>query len=395
MARIGVVVGTRPAPNRRTAQDVRTRPPSPPALQRDHASILELQKTVGNRAVLRLVNARGAAPGPAPLQRKLAMDGAEIASFAEFKKLAWFDEWLPRSGISEGQVKQVVDTMIAVLGFDYGWTAAEFQEKAPQVWAAYKDDTVPTVDPIRLKQLVNLMHQESVVGKLKVTGSGSAYKRLISLAGLSDSNVTALNKHMEGHPGLSELATKHGLQIKFNSPTAKGLRGMYTKGNKTAHVEGDVSTVRSDYFLRTLIHEMGHGTFQRELLKGELEEATNKGKVDSILMSEAEQGKFTDDGALFFKAWEVLRQNSADRMFGMSLGTDSTDEESRRNYQAATFTEFCAESFMHMAVEESALATFVINLARRKGTPREVLVAWRDVLRILQKYKLIINKRPD
>jgi hypothetical protein len=249
------------------------------------------------------------------------------------------------------------------------------------------------------KGLGAILHQRSLEKKLPksnlMPGVGSIHSRF-NKAGVSDENSIALDKHLMTHPGLVDLIKQHGLKIKLGSTKGAGGQafslGQYEPGTKTAHVEPAVGGDTREHFMRVLLHEIGHGTFQQELLLAPLEELTNKGKVDGSLLSQTEKGKFSADGMLMFRAWEILRQNGGQYMFGASMGA-GYDAQSRQAYQAATFTEFCAESFMHMAVEVSALIAHTTALRQDPNTPPEVIGAWANVFGVLLKYKDIISKR--
>ena len=95
----------------------------------------------------------------------------------------------------------------------------------------------------------------------------------------------------------------------------------------------------------------------------------------------------SSDGMCFYDAWLVLRKDHGAKLCGLDLGNGRQPAD-RRNYQAGKFSEFCAEVFMQAATGE--VAAHVRTLAADADTPAAVLDAWKDVVRVLLKYRPII-----
>jgi hypothetical protein len=335
---------------------------------------------------------------PYQVQRMLTVGGQNIADAAAFVRQPDIATRLRTAGFSVDKAQFIVTAMVQA--YDFTLQPDALVALLPKVWDYYQNGVEPVGgDAATAKRLGAIMHQRSLEKKLPksnlMPGVGSIHSRF-NKAQVSDENSIALDKHLTTHPGLVDLIKQHGLKIKLGSTKGAGGQtfslGQYEAGARTAHVEPAVGGDRREHFMRVLLHEIGHGTFQQELLLAPLEELTNKGKVDSAVLSQTEQGKFSADGMLMFRAWEVLRRNGRQYMFGASMSA-ADDAQSRQAYQAATFTEFCAESFMHMAVEVSALIAHTTALRQDANTPPEVIRAWADVFGILLKYKGIISKR--
>lgn len=357
--------------------------------------MLDLQRTLGNAAVTRMLNTGMRST----VQRTLILDDQRIGSVDEVLSRTDVAQRLNKVGLENA--RRVLQTMIEYQTEGFAWTTDQLVERLPQILSLYgtgkelEGDLTPENTPVQ--KVATLMHMKSLGTKLpgSFTGPGSAYFK-VNKADLGDANVAALNKHLEDHPGLMDIINSRRLKIRFNSKAqgVSGLGGMYEIQTNTAHLEAEVTGRSPDHFMRTLLHEIGHGVFQRELLMDELEEVTNKGTVKSDLLSQAEQKKFSEDGMTFFKAWEVLRAGNGKYMFGAALSDkESANATARKAYQAATFAEFCAESFMHVAQEESDLKQHIESLKTDRDVPGAVIAAWDDVWRILSRRKTIIMTR--
>jgi hypothetical protein len=68
----------------------------------------------------------------------------------------------------------------------------------------------------------------------------------------------------------------------------------------------------------------------------------------------------------------------------MAGGRSEASGEGRQNYLAAQFTEFCADSFMHVALKKQELEAHVKSVP---NTENSVKSAWENALSILTKYE--------
>jgi len=133
-------------------------------------------------------------------------------------------------------------------------------------------------------------------------------------------------------------------------------------------------------FTRMAVHEVGHATFQRMLLTGEKwTEAANKGQENP------DERALEADGLNFYNAWRVLSRHP--RYFfitDMPGDSEQAKGEGRRKYLAENFNEFCADSFMHFALNREELIQHVENLQATEGGVKQ---AWRIARDILVRYE--------
>jgi hypothetical protein len=120
-------------------------------------------------------------------------------------------------------------------------------------------------------------------------------------------------------------------------------------------------------FVRLLVHETGHATFEAILLgdrpmphglctdpKPEVFELPPTELVQADREIRAYWDEMSASAKLFFNAWLTLRQHHGKHLLGLDLWQDPRgnrlDPEQRRRYQAGKFDEFCAETFMLYAM---------------------------------------------
>jgi hypothetical protein len=251
-----------------------------------------------------------------------------------------------------------------------------------------------------------------------------------------------VNNFLNNHPGFEKtLSGQVGpTEIVFHSAQAKGLGGMYTHLDHVVHLE-NLNASSPDVFLRLLLHETGHATFQQLLLRQQLHTVWGSGEVYTLLLrrrqlldeldglnnqppesaKDRRKGRYKDplvvrvgqvtselkaiekkiadadvvgqwqrltaEARRFYWAWLVLRRDNGTYLLGLDLGPGRRPAD-RQAYQAGTFQEFCAESFMLAAT--GALAGHVANLANDPQVPPIVLTAWRAAQTILNKYRALL-----
>ena len=230
--------------------------------------------------------------------------------------------------------------------------------------------------------------------ELKKHGVLGGYKP--RLFGATEPNLEALKDLFRQYPDLPRLLRERGTKIHLAGTAIglSGLGGMFT--NNEIHLEGRVGFEPRAHFLRTLVHEMGHATFQQSLIRSPLARETSKAQVAEGAIADEERAKLSSDGQALYRAWRVLRGEGGRQLHGVDvLDEGGFRADDRRTYQAATFEEFCAESFMHMAVEEESLRAHIEKLRRQPDTPADVMAAWDCVWSILQQYKGVIQGARD
>jgi hypothetical protein len=248
--------------------------------------------------------------------------------------------------------------------------------------------------------------------------------------------VAALNNYLQRYPGFVAYLKNKGIEfVLASAKTAAYGEGVYING--TIYLGAPLNTESPEVFLRMLLHEVGHATYQRAVLPNdklppprqpdkepELPEILNKGRAPELLdkhrsLTEAlaqaqaaaqpDQGMLTllgdritaietelddsggadvwdnlpDDAKKLYNAWLVLRRGGGQYLLGLDLGTGRGPDR-RPGYQADTFTEFLAETFMQAATGE--INDHLYSLLHDPATPRDVRQAWADAAEVLDKH---------
>jgi hypothetical protein len=379
--------------------------------------------------------ASSTAPQRHMLQRSLTLDGQPVKSFEALspEQASALKVAIKAQGITGSLEfdRQIIEALI-----DHSdrmqLTLADLLGLIPQVYQLYIGE-VQITDPNNLA--FKVMQQIQATD----TATTTLGQSLDTKVPINPRNAAAFNRILDQHPEFLKFMQQRQLGFKFNSSEAKGIGGMYKrKGGPggTVHLDPVAGKEPPDIFLRAFIHEIGHGTFQQLLLKEKLDSKTSKdgfiamraryavvtaalnqqiandtiqghqrkqrdmGAVAQLapLLSEQahleellpqEEAKFTRDGKKMYDAWQILRANQGQHMLGVDLGKVASAEQ-RKGYQAATFEEFCAESFMHVVKEPGALTDHVQALGANGQTPPNVMQAWVTTLGILIKYRELI-----
>jgi hypothetical protein len=397
----------------------------------EEAMIL-LQRTLGNRAVARIL--RSAHPSQT-IQRTLIVDGQQITHYAALPKeqettlLQECGKKIPMdpAAMIEAIIEEIIASPIAI--DDSLQTVIGLIDAVAEHYFSFGDPETLRSKGIPGSIAATMLENDNRLGMIGPQMGAP------SLSSVGRGNALATATFMEAHPEFMTYLKQQKIKTIFNANKAKGMGGMY--GDGTISIEEKVGKESKDVFLRTLIHEMGHATFQQLLLKDHLSDDVSKGeqgnladtlnttniqvnllmqqnvglpgqrtnvrniqpvqqqstqlgqRVDQKLHLEEELAKFSDDGLQFYNAWLVLRQDDGRYLLGMDLGSVMSSE-GRKPYQAERFEEFCAESFMHIAKEEGALSQHIKSLQENDEAPGEVKHAWDQVWVILQHYKSII-----
>lgn len=208
--------------------------------------------------------------------------------------------------------------------------------------------------------------------------------------------------------------------IAFDSSYAESQGGgVFHDG--AIHLFG-LEALDDDTFLRLLVHEAGHGTYQRLLVPEKhmpLEAYLDRGKaaelfdkIDEIRAWAGAKGvapeasaraqeyqdllaQFTaekssavwddmkPDARALYRAWGVLRRYGSLYFQGIDMGPGKRAAD-RSQYQADYFTEFCAESFMLVASGD--IDAYYNRMWTDPSVPDDVRGAWKTAKGILDEY---------
>jgi hypothetical protein len=316
-----------------------------------------------------------------------------------------------------GLTAQVVQYMIADGGFalDTGELAAAIMQIG-ELYQNKGQSVVALTDPRYGDIAKRMLADEDARTDLAATLGYSS----VSKANLHPAQARALNDVLKRFPKFVERLKRSIKGVKFGSGTGKEFGGGVFKDGviEIASLEW----TPAEGFARIFVHETGHATFQRALLKDvDLPGIVDSGAIVDLLARRAaleatnnavqasspgtvkqphpelvaisrrlrEGGALnmfnamSDDAKAFYRAWGVLRRNGGEYMLGVDLG-GGVDAAQRRKYQAGAFKEFCAETFMLKAMGD--LDSHLSVLRTRTDIPSEVHTAWESVQKIQTKY---------
>ncbi len=238
--------------------------------------------------------------------------------------------------------------------------------------------TLPTSHAVRLA-ILQLVSR----GTWTLTGVSMTNKKALAEAFFPNSamlpNLADLGAFLGTNPNVQANLGAAGVGWKIPSPASvvEGMGGGAVM-DEAIHLRSWVLNER--LFMRMAVHEAGHATFQRMLLKGEAwSDDANRGKAvpDPRAMDA--------DGRAFYDAWSVIRQQPQYFFLtDMPGGAAASTRAGRGSYLAGQFTEFCAESFMHMAIEKPGLQQHVATLP---DTAPDIRAAWATAMQVLNKYE--------
>lgn len=228
---------------------------------------------------------------------------------------------------------------------------------------------------------------------------------------------------LRDNPSLAAALKAAGVSYKFASGTAAS----YGEGvliNGVIHI-GALDAESPGTFLRMMLHETGHALYQRAVLPpdrfpdGKLPLFWDKGNAPDLyrererLIDEAEDAGLSPDDPPFaakiagidaelaagdaeavwdampentrtlYQAWSWLRTDKGRHLLGLDLGANRRQAE-RQSYQAETFTEFCAETFMQVATGD--INAHIVKIMDDDTVPAEIKEAWMDSVRVLDTY---------
>lgn len=335
------------------------------------ADVLHLQRSAGNRALSRLLSAGGADPRPvapvAPLragaiQRALVLAGKACAKAEDARQ--------DLGGDFDG-LRDVVEELVNLPGAPVKLTVADLKEVA----AHRRNGTRPG-------------SRAAMVAALQLTSHGAwthtamtGTRALPTVNAINEprvqQNLGGLGDFLEENPNVVENleAAGVGWELMSKHPMIGGFGGGAVIKDRI-HIEDWVLKERDEGFMRMAVHEAGHATFQRMLITGEnWTEDANRAK------EQPDERSLVADGKAFYDAWSVLRRRPEFFFITDMPGNDPAAKGAGRGtYLAEQFTEFCAESFMHMALKKTALTAHVDRLPDEEP---EVKAAWQSALAVL------------
>jgi hypothetical protein len=179
--------------------------------------------------------------------------------------------------------------------------------------------------------------------------------------------MLALNDFFDAHPGFTRYLRRTDLTFDFHSRAAVGYGGGLFKDGRVniwpqriiQRGHGlDQRPLEPTAFVRLVLHELGHATFQRMLAEN------------------------AEDDRAFREAWETLANvgTRGAAMQGVEVGSNPASH--RRPYQANKYDEFCAEMFMLGLTDRHLLVAASTN----PELPVDVRKAWQGAREILDAY---------
>jgi hypothetical protein len=227
----------------------------------------------------------------------------------------------------------------------------------------------------------------------------------------------AIDEFLQAHPRLVENLRQRRILFAHQEANAWG-GGLYRNG--IIHM-GNMSDLPPDGFLRLFLHEVGHALFQQALLRGVAPEGDDqrlpplwhRGEVIHLLARrrvllfaqernpsadrereldviqdrlrgfETVWASMTEDARTYYRAWLLLGRERGRWLLGLDLGNNNMRPDDRQDYQATTFIEFVAETFMQAATGE--LDTFLDGLLAADDVPADVKEAWLAINDVLNR----------
>lgn len=229
-------------------------------------------------------------------------------------------------------------------------------------------------------------------------------------------------KFVKDNPNYVRNLRSRGIKFRFADNNAKAYEGGVFMDSTNTISMAPMDQTPADGYLRLFVHETGHASFQKDLLgQPTLTLEWNKGTAFGALRRRMELAQLTDpepddglprppedpaaemqrledwvrknepmstwhelpkDAQDFYRSWLVLRENNGRYLYGQDHG-DGFRPDDRRVYQANTFTEFCAETFMQTAT--STLTPWLDELYRDDTVPQRVKDAWAVAHEIVER----------
>jgi hypothetical protein len=245
----------------------------------------------------------------------------------------------------------------------------------------------------------------------------SALAALRALVGQDDLDIplpqaVAVMRFVHAYPEFWPRVMSRIRALNFESRAADG-RGGGLFDREQIYISKMPGTPPGAY-VRLLVHETGHATFERLLLptgqgmppelatlsKPDLLAVLPTGQIQVTARAEQRSRSFWDamsaTAKRYYAAWLTLRQNGGKHLLGLDLWMDPKknrlDPDQRHRYQAGDFGEFCAETFMQYAMGD--LEPHVIAIQAGPAVPDEVKAAWANAWAVLDEVaRPVLGKR--
>lgn len=185
--------------------------------------------------------------------------------------------------------------------------------------------------------------------------------------------------------------------FRFESRTADGRGGgLFDLDHDRVIYLSKLPATPPGAYVRLLVHELGHATFETILLDRapmphQLDQAVDPvgthdtGHGREVTRLQAYWDAMSDPAKTFYHAWLTLRADTGRRLLGLDLWQDPHGNRlspaQRRAYQAKNFGEFCAESFMLYAMGD--LRPHVESALSDGTAAADVKTAWRNAWHVL------------
>jgi hypothetical protein len=330
------------------------------------ARLLRLQRTVGNRATATLLSSRssarlGAIPPRMAIQRQLVVNGKEVTRPEDLATELGEDFEAMQKGIQK---------LVDLPGKPVNLTLDQLKD----VIKYTKRGAMPTDTAAKLAVLQLVSYGAWTNPGVKAV-SAAAYSTG------SMKNLKNLGTLLKYHQKNTENLKVAGVTFELMSARMDLLNmGGAAVINNVIHIHTSAMTEPWEKFARLVVHEMGHATFQRALVRGEgLSDAANEGSA------KPDEKALVEDGKLFYEAWQIIRQKP--QYFYLTempdYGPKSKGKE-RQEYLRDKFTEFCAESFMHLGLHKEELQEHIGRIPPEAGNVKQ---AWQSAMRVLLKYE--------
>jgi hypothetical protein len=354
-------------PRETPARGERPSPAVPPAA----ACALRLQRTAGNQAVSRLLartrQADAGEAGNLPVQRTLSWGGRTVAAYEDLPEN-------DRDRIAkaiDGEYGMFVQPVVEAMIDDNVLHKVSIEvivKEIPEIAELYfaKNMSKLSSNNPRNRIARRLLENDRQADRLQ-----SKLKKTLHAELVPGRNLRGFNDFLDANPAFVDYLINANIGIIFRSSQARDLGGLYVHAAKTVHLEDGVEGTSPGIFLRLLLHEMGHASFQQMLMT-------------------TDPGVLNQDEQAFRDAWTVLRRNDGQYLLGLDLG-QSGEPGARKKYQADDFMEFCAENFMHRVTAPDLLSRHLIAINKPSNrVPQDIRDAWRDAIAILDKYERLL-----
>jgi hypothetical protein len=335
---------------------------------------LRLQRTIGNQAASRVLSGaarpprrRAARVSGAVLQRDLVLNGRSRATAEEVRQ---------DLGADFDAMRGTVDALIGLPVVVKLGTAGALRE----VHAFWTNRTRPASREAMAAGLQLLSHGAWTHTRTQGTAAKPIFDAFNTPAVMT--NLADLGAFLRANPnvGANLAAAGVGWELMSTHSQITGFGGAAVIKDRIHIDPSTLAETSPEGLKRTAVHEAGHGSFQRMLITGEgWTDAAN-----TALEQPAERA-LDADGRRLYDAWRVLRQRP-EFFFVVQMpgGRSESSGEGRQKYLAGQFTEFCADSFMHMALKKNELVAHVAGLP---DTEPAVKSAWQTALSILTQYE--------